>query len=328
MSLLKRFRRRHARVGRRTKTARRKALRIEELEDRSVPSLLGNQLFPADNAWNQSISDAPVAANSAAIINNIVSHYGDGRLHPDFGQDYDTGGDLYGIPYNVVHGNSTPRINVVIDAYPDESDLLRRADPGQRGARGRLPERPAARRRQPRRLAPDRLRRRQQRRLRVLPRLAAQRERRRPLARRPAVRLGHEDQHLPHARLDLGRRGRPVDPRRAGAARRRACRSARAARASSTTPSASRCATASSSTSSSTRRRTRPTPATTTRPVQPPMGARFRLKAERRHLAAQPAVAHHRPGHEGLRHDRRRQRQQLLLLRRQLRRRTPATSRR
>ena len=30
---------------------------------------------------------------------------------------------LYGIPFNVVHGNTQPKVHVVIDAYPDESDL-------------------------------------------------------------------------------------------------------------------------------------------------------------------------------------------------------------
>jgi hypothetical protein len=103
---------------------RRKAVpALEALEDRTVPTLLGNGLFPADNAWNQQITNAPVAANSAAIMNNIISLYGDGRLHPDFGQDYHTATDLYGIPYNVVHGNSTPKVHVVIDAYASESDL-------------------------------------------------------------------------------------------------------------------------------------------------------------------------------------------------------------
>jgi hypothetical protein len=97
---------------------------LETLEDRTVPTLLGNSLFPADNAWNQQITNAPVASNSAAIINNIISQQGsDGRLHPDFGQDYNNGSDLYGIPYNVVHGNSTPKVHVVIDAYASESDL-------------------------------------------------------------------------------------------------------------------------------------------------------------------------------------------------------------
>jgi hypothetical protein len=88
-----------------------------------MPTLLGNALFPADNPWNQKITSAPVAANSAAVLNNITSLYGDGRLHPDFGQDYQDNSDLYGIPYNVVHGNTTAKIHVVIDAYPGESDL-------------------------------------------------------------------------------------------------------------------------------------------------------------------------------------------------------------
>src|SRR4051794_16388795 len=83
-------------------------------------SLLGSNLFPADNPWNQNISQAPVATNSAAIISNI----GNGRFHPDFGQDYRSGGPLYGIPHNVVHGNSTPKIHVVIGAYASQSDVV------------------------------------------------------------------------------------------------------------------------------------------------------------------------------------------------------------
>ena len=102
---------------------RRCYLHVEQLEDRTVPTLLGQQLFPTDNPWNQVIAGAPVAANSSAIINNIVTRYGDGRLHPDFGQDVRNSNDLYGIPYNVVHGNSVPLVQVVIDAYPDESDI-------------------------------------------------------------------------------------------------------------------------------------------------------------------------------------------------------------
>ena len=44
---------------------------LQELEDRVVPTLLGQQLFPLDNPWNQNISNAPVAANSAAIESNL-----------------------------------------------------------------------------------------------------------------------------------------------------------------------------------------------------------------------------------------------------------------
>ena len=57
-------------------------------------------------------------------MTNIIAQYGNGRFHPDFGQDYQLASNpLYGIPYNVVHGNSTAKIQVVIDAYPDQSDF-------------------------------------------------------------------------------------------------------------------------------------------------------------------------------------------------------------
>lgn len=96
---------------------------MERLEERVLLSLLGEQLYPADNPWNQKVTQAPVAANSAAIMASIVGAYGDGRLHPDFGQDGRTANDLYGIPYNVVHGNTVAKVHVVIDDYPGESDL-------------------------------------------------------------------------------------------------------------------------------------------------------------------------------------------------------------
>jgi hypothetical protein len=107
-----------------SKPPRRPALLVEALEDRTVPTLLGNQLFPADYSWNQNLANAPVAATSATIMNSILTTYGNGQFHPDFGQDYRTGVDLYGIPYNVVHGNATPRTGVVIDAYASESDVV------------------------------------------------------------------------------------------------------------------------------------------------------------------------------------------------------------
>ena len=86
-------------------------------------TLLGQQLFPSNNPWNQNIASAPVASNSTAIINNILSNYGNGGFHPDFAQDYHSGSQLYGIPINIVHGNTQPKINVVIDAYASESDI-------------------------------------------------------------------------------------------------------------------------------------------------------------------------------------------------------------
>src|SRR5579862_5964425 len=59
-------------------------LQIEELEGRRMLTLLGQQVFPADNPCNQNISNAPVAANSAAIISHIGSTI---HLHPDWGED-------------------------------------------------------------------------------------------------------------------------------------------------------------------------------------------------------------------------------------------------
>src|SRR5262245_24322951 len=108
----------------RRRIAARARLSVEQLEDRTVPTLLGQQLFPGDHPWNQNIAAAPVAANSQAIINNIIARYGNGRLHPDFGQDYRNGNDLYGIPFNIVHGNTLAKSRVIIDAYPGESDIM------------------------------------------------------------------------------------------------------------------------------------------------------------------------------------------------------------
>ena len=108
------------RAGRRVP---RTPLQVQELEDRVVPTLLGQQLFPSDYPWNQNISNAPVAANSAAIIAHIGASI---RLHPDWGADSPANGNspLYGIPFNVVHGNSTAKVNVIIDNYPGESDIV------------------------------------------------------------------------------------------------------------------------------------------------------------------------------------------------------------
>ncbi len=101
-------------------------LAVASLERRDVPAFLGNELFPADNPWNQDISAAPVATNSAAIIGRIVSrHNGTAPgLHADFGNPA-VDGALYGIPVNIVDGN-TPKVTVTIPSfgYADESDIV------------------------------------------------------------------------------------------------------------------------------------------------------------------------------------------------------------
>jgi hypothetical protein len=80
-------------------------------------SLNGFRPFPADNAWNQDISTAPVDSNSNAIINFIGASTG---LHPDFGSGQYQGSYM-GIPYVVVNGSQS-LVNINFTAYGNESD--------------------------------------------------------------------------------------------------------------------------------------------------------------------------------------------------------------
>ena len=73
-------------------------------------SLHGSRLLPADNPWNQDVSQEPVDPDSAALIASIGP---DKPLHPDWGT-------RYGIPYVVVAGRQ-PRVPVEFQ-YKDESD--------------------------------------------------------------------------------------------------------------------------------------------------------------------------------------------------------------
>jgi hypothetical protein len=71
--------------------------------------------LPTEAAWNQDVSRAPVAPNSAATIAYINAHGGD-HLHPDFGSPR-----AYGFPYAVV-GAGQPKLPIHYTAYGDESD--------------------------------------------------------------------------------------------------------------------------------------------------------------------------------------------------------------
>ncbi len=184
---------------------------VDPLEGRQLLTLLGQQLFPTDNPWNQNISSAPVAPNSAAIMGNIISLYGNGHFHPDFGQDTQSNNPLYGIPFNVVHGNSVAKVNVVIGAYPSESDIEPAPIPANAVIEGDNQNGPLAGLGNRRRLPPDRLGRGQQYRVRVLSGVAAERKLRRTVACRTGDRLEHEYRHVPDPGLDLGRRRRPAD---------------------------------------------------------------------------------------------------------------------
>ena len=79
-------------------------------------SLNGFIPFPADNAWNQDISNSSVDPNSDALINFIGAST---PIHPDFGAGL-YGGSTIGIPYVVVSGS--PFVNIHFTAYGSESD--------------------------------------------------------------------------------------------------------------------------------------------------------------------------------------------------------------
>ena len=120
---LTRIRRRAGNAADHSRSCR--VLQIEQLEDRRLLTLLGQPIFPPDYPWNQNISNAPVAANSAAIISHISGN-NPPPVHPDWGEDSPSNGKaaLYGIPYNVVDGKKTTKVNVIIDNYPGESDIV------------------------------------------------------------------------------------------------------------------------------------------------------------------------------------------------------------
>ncbi len=71
--------------------------------------------LPNQAAWNQDISRAPVARNSARVIAYIDRHGGD-HLHPDFGSPRS-----YGLPYGFV-GFPKRWLPIHYTAYGEESD--------------------------------------------------------------------------------------------------------------------------------------------------------------------------------------------------------------
>jgi hypothetical protein len=79
-------------------------------------SLGGKRVFPADNPWNQDISNEPVDPNSGIFIASIGL---DKPLHPDFGTTYH--GEPLGYPYIVVPGTQ-PKVPIRFVENGDESD--------------------------------------------------------------------------------------------------------------------------------------------------------------------------------------------------------------
>lgn len=81
------------------------------------PALANCPIFPADNIWNTRVDMLPIHPMSEAWIDNIGRDEG---FHMDFGSGSWDGGPI-GIPYNVVGGSSVTKHTVEF-YYPDESD--------------------------------------------------------------------------------------------------------------------------------------------------------------------------------------------------------------
>lgn len=74
-------------------------------------------IFPADNFWNAQVDSLPVHPSSDAWIDSIGRNEG---FHMDFGSGTWEGG-LIGIPFNLVAGSAVPKFEPGF-YYPDESD--------------------------------------------------------------------------------------------------------------------------------------------------------------------------------------------------------------
>jgi hypothetical protein len=84
--------------------------------DTAQASLAGCPVLPANNIWNQPVTNLPVHPHSAEYIQSIGANSG---LHADFGAGLWDGGPI-GIPYNLVT-SSQPK-SAVTFVYDDESD--------------------------------------------------------------------------------------------------------------------------------------------------------------------------------------------------------------
>lgn len=81
------------------------------------PSIANCLLFPANNIWNVRVDTLPIHPMSQAWIDSIGREEG---FHMDFGSGEWDGGPI-GIPYNVGSGSSITKYTVEF-YYPDESD--------------------------------------------------------------------------------------------------------------------------------------------------------------------------------------------------------------
>jgi hypothetical protein len=89
-----------------------------ETNPASNGSVIANcPMFPANNFWNTPVDSLPTHPQSDSWIDNIGRDEG---FHMDFGSGEWDGGPI-GIPYNVVTGSAVPKVEPEF-YYPDESD--------------------------------------------------------------------------------------------------------------------------------------------------------------------------------------------------------------
>jgi len=81
------------------------------------PTIANCPMFPADNYWNARVDTLPTHPQSAAWIESIGATE---SFHMDFGSGEWDGG-LIGIPFNIVAGSTVPKVEAEF-YYPDESD--------------------------------------------------------------------------------------------------------------------------------------------------------------------------------------------------------------
>jgi hypothetical protein len=82
-------------------------------ETSAGPYEYGCPIFPANNALNEEIANAPVSADSAQYVESIGLS---AHLHPDFGRN-----KSYGIPFKVV-SEKQAKVPIDFTEYPEESE--------------------------------------------------------------------------------------------------------------------------------------------------------------------------------------------------------------
>jgi hypothetical protein len=85
-----------------------------------LPEIGGCAVFPANNIWNTRVDNLPLDPNSAAYVATIGTSE---TVHPDFGSgEWPSGsGSPIGIPFAIVPPGQ-PLVEIDFDAWPEESD--------------------------------------------------------------------------------------------------------------------------------------------------------------------------------------------------------------